>query len=204
MNILELHASSTSFGEVAREQGHSVESHLLEHFNEPSSLVRYDLIWFSPPCKGFSVASIGTHWGGGKGGYLPITEVSLRAIENLELILKVLRDFSHTFYVIENPRGLMRKMGQMQDFPRRTVTYCQYGDNRMKPTDIWSNIPKWVSRPMCSNGDPCHQSAPRGSRRGSQGLKTKAQKAKIPRELCIEILESCELALLATSPRKRR
>lgn len=32
-------------------------------------------------------------------------------------------------------------MEWMRSLPRYTVTYCQYGDNRMKPTDIWTNHP---------------------------------------------------------------
>ena len=55
--------------------------------------------------------------------------------------------------------------------PRYTVTYCQYGDNRMKPTDIWTNHPCPKFKPPCKNGDPCHVSAPRGSQTGTQGLK---------------------------------
>ena len=38
-----------------------------------------------------------------------------------------------------------------------TVTYCQYGDTRMKPTDLWcsdSLFQQWTPRPMCKNGDP--------------------------------------------------
>jgi hypothetical protein len=71
---------------------------------------------------------------------------------------------------MENPRGMLRKLEVVKDLPRYTVTYCQYGDTRMKPTDLWGVVPKWSPRPTCKNGDTCHVSAPRGSRTGTQGL----------------------------------
>lgn len=86
---------------------------------------------------------------------------------------------------------MLRKMPIMADLPRQGVTYCQYGDTRMKPTDIWTNSTKWIPRPMCKNGDPCHVAAPRGSKTGTQGLKGAYERSKIPEELCFEILKSC-------------
>ena len=52
------------------------------------------------------------------------------------------------FYFIENPRGMLRKQKMMEEFTRYTITYCKYGDDRMKPTDIWTNM-DWKPRPMC-------------------------------------------------------
>ena len=54
-------------------------------------------------------------------------------------------------------------MKWMQGLPRYTVTYCQYGDSRMKPTDIWTNHPRPQFKPPCKNGDPCHMPSPRGT-----------------------------------------
>lgn len=86
----------------------------------------------------------------------------------------------------------MRKMSWMQDFPRYTVTYCQYGDKRMKPTDIWTNHLNPKFKPMCKNGDPCHVSAPRGAKTGTQGLKGSIERSKIPSALCEHIVDICE------------
>ena len=79
----------------------------------------------------------------------------------------------------------------MDKFKRNTVTYCQYGDERMKPTDIWTNSDVWVPRPMCKNGSPCHVAAPRGSKTGTQGRSNAYERSKIPEDLCREILKSC-------------
>ena len=72
---------------------------------------------------------------------------------------------------------------------------CKYGDTRMKPTDIWTNHPKPKFLPMCKNGDPCHVSAPRGSRTGTQGLKGAKERSVIPQKLCEHIVDICEEGL---------
>ena len=89
---------------------------------------------------------------------------------------------------------MLRKFPIMIDLPiRNTVTYCQYGDDRMKPTDIWTNNELWTPRPMCKNGMTCHIAAPRGSKTGTQGLKGAEQRSIVPNELCLEVLSQIEL-----------
>ena len=83
-------------------------------------------------------------------------------------------------------------MSWMQSLPRYTVTYCQYGDTRMKPTDIWTNHPNPQFKPMCKNGDLCHVPAPRGSKTGTQGLKNSRERSVIPKQLCQHIVDICE------------
>jgi hypothetical protein len=60
----------------------------------------------------------------------------------------------------------------------------------MKPTDLWGEIEGWTPRKPCKNGDTCQESAPRGSRTGTQGLKDAKLRSMIPLELSAEILES--------------
>lgn len=141
-------------------------------------------VWASPPCTTFSVASIGHHWNKDR---TPKTQQARKGIELLEHTLKIINELNPiNGFVIENPRGMMRKMPQLQGIKRQSVTYCSYGDIRQKPTDIWSNS-QWVARPMCKRGDNCHQAAPRGSRTGTQGLKGAKNRSKIPFQLSEEI-----------------
>lgn len=123
---------------------------------------------------------------------MPATEESMFALKLLEHTVKLIKDLNPKFFFIENPRGKMRKMDCMQELPRYTVTYCQYGDTRMKPTDLWTNHPNPKFKPMCKNGDPCHVAAPRGSRTGTQGLKDATERSVIPSELCKHIVGICE------------
>lgn len=150
-----------------------------------------DIIWASPPCEHFSVASIGKYWNKDH------TPKTAEAKDSIELVLKtieIIKFFNPKYYFIENPRGKLRKLEIMNFAPiRQTVTYCQYGDFRMKPTDIWTNNISWIPKPVCHKGDACHIRAPRGSSTGTQGKLGKEIKSKVPYNLLFEILNSCLL-----------
>ena len=150
-----------------------------------------DVILASPPCQAFSVASISHHWTGGKGAYVPKTDVASLSMNLVKKIDNIVCN-SDALYFIENPRCVLRKLGILDKHTRQTITYCQYGENRMKPTDIWTNSEAWEPREMCKNGSPCHEAAPRGSKTGTQGIKNSALRALIPYELSLEMCLACE------------
>lgn len=140
-----------------------------------------DFVWASPPCTAFSVASIGTHWTGGHRAYQPKTDKARLGIALVEHTLRLIRALSPPHWLMENPRGVLRKMDAVAGLPRYTVTYCAYGDERMKPTDLWGEMPSaWVPRPMCKNGAGCHVAAPRGSRTGTQGRTGAVDRSRVP------------------------
>ena len=204
MDVLELFAGSRSIGKATEKIGGGIYSSDIEPFEKIDYVVNIlefdydkvpfapDVIWASPPCTGFSVAAIGYHWKIVNGIYIPQTETAKLGIEIAKKTIEIIKHYNPTNFFIENPRGMLRKMDFMQQFDRKTVSYCQYGDSRMKPTDIWTNSTKWIPRKMCKNGDPCHISAPRGSKTGTQGIKGAYNRNKIPEQLCDEILLSCK------------
>lgn len=145
------------------------------------------VIWASPPCQGFSVAAIGKNWGGGHRGYEPKSDSARLSIELAKKTLSIIESSKPMWWFIENPRGLLRKMPFMEGLIRHTLTYCQYGDDRMKPTDIWTNASWWIPRPVCKNGDSCHVAAPRGAKTGTQGIKGARDRGVIPPALFEEI-----------------
>lgn len=116
-------------------------------------------------------------------------KISDELLEHTKYLIERLRP---ELWFIENPVGGMRKVDIMQMLPRYTITYCQYGDNRRKPTDIWTNCKDPQFKPMCKNGAPCHVSAPRGSKTGTQGLKNSIERARIPVEFCEHIYALCK------------
>lgn len=156
----------------------------------PSHIANAEVLWASPPCQAFSVAAIGKNWNMDR---TPKNDRAKIAMQIVERTCDVIEQISPTWWFIENPRGMLRKLGIIERrFPkavRHTVTYCQYGDTRMKPTDIWTNAYWWHPRPMCKNGDPCHEAAPRGAKTGTQGLNGARERGRIPEELFNEILK---------------
>ena len=151
---------------------------------------RPDFVWASPPCTTFSVASIGKHWNLDK---TPKTEAASEAIELVKHTLALILSLEPTKgWLMENPRGMLRTLPVVKDVQRQTVTYCQYGDTRMKPTDLWGYVPNWKPRAACKNGEPCHEAAPRGARTGTQGLKGAKKRSEVPYQLGQEILSMLE------------
>ena len=203
MKVLELFAGSRSIGKTAETLGMEVFSSDINNFENINYVVNIldfdyskvpfqpDIIWASPPCTSFSVASIGHHWSIGKDGHTPKTESAILGMKLVEKTLEIINHYNPKFWFMENPRGVLRKLPIVKGLKRNGVTYCQYGDERMKPTDIWTNSDIWNPKPMCKNGDPCHVSAPRGSRTGTQGRSNAYERSKIPQQLCEEILKSC-------------
>lgn len=149
-----------------------------------------DFIWASPPCTTFSVASCYKYWELTPNGAIPKHPDVLKALELVAHTIALIKELNPTKgWIMENPRGMLRKQDVVKGLTRRTVTYCQYGDFRMKPTDLWGDVPNWVERPMCKPRMTCHEGAPAGTATGSTRL-SKVKRSMIPYELGKEIMES--------------
>jgi len=210
MKVLELFAGTRSIGKAFEKRGHEVFSvewdknfedidlykdigqltaeEILEKFGQP------DVIWASPDCTSYSVAGISHHRRKNPvtKNLDPISDYAKFCDEVNQHTIELIKKLNPKYYFIENPRGGLRKMSWMQDLPRYTITYCQYGETRMKPTDIWTNHPDPKFKPPCKNGDPCHVSAPRGARTGTQGIMGAKNRSVIPSQLCEHIVDICE------------
>lgn len=162
----------------------------------------------SPPCECFSVASIGASWTGGRRAYVPKTDKARNAVAVVEKTVALIEEMVGTddVAVIENPRGVLRKLGIIPVDPV-TVWYCMYESvpgqpaDRAKPTDLWGMpFPEgWQPRMPCHNQRPdhpadclCrnHHGACRGARTGTQGRQTYAHRSEIPEELALSIMEA--------------
>jgi len=157
---------------------------------------RPEFIWASPPCQAFSVASIGRYWANGGSNPTPKHPKAIEAQSLVKATLRLIHELNPKFWLLENPRGMLRKLEFMRPYERYTVTYCQYGDERQKPTDVWGKMPlSWIPRPMCQPKQGCHVSAPRGSRTGTQGRSGSVDRSRVPYELSLEICQAVEQAL---------
>jgi hypothetical protein len=59
--------------------------------------------------------------------------------KTIEIIKYFLKKNPNMGFVIENPRGMMRYDKKMLEFIYNNTYYCNYGDERTKPTDFFSN-----------------------------------------------------------------
>lgn len=217
-DLLELFAGFRSIGKEAEFQGLNVFSvdwvayDKIDLSIDIGELKKEDIpfvpniVWASSDCTTYSIAACSTHRKGNqKEGFEPISDYAIKCdtINKhwIGLIKEWLKINPNLIFFIENPRGILRHMEWMKEFKRHTVWYCQYGDDRAKPTDIWTNSKDWEPRPMCRNykydkegniiNRHCHhEGARRGAKTGTQGRKDSFNRSKIPNELCKEIIES--------------
>ena len=209
MKVLDLFCGTKSIANAFEAKGHEVYTVDWEKKFNPSlsadigSLTALDIIelcggvpdviWASPDCTTYSVAAISRHRRrDAEGNLTPISDYAKRCDEVNKHLIALIVELNPKFWFIENPRAGLRKMDFMKGLPRYTVTYCQYGENRQKPTDIWTNHPNPRFKPPCKPGASCHEAAPRGSRTGTQALKNSVERSKIPILLCEHIVEICQ------------
>lgn len=207
LKVLDLFAGLEGWSKPFRDRGHNVFStdfdpkfkvNLVKDILDltPSDIPWVpDIILASPPCESFSVMNIGKNWTGPNDEipHQPKTDSAKLGLKILERTVWLINELNPTWFVIENPRGKMRKMPILSGLERRTVTYCQYGMRWQKPTDLFGKFPALLNlREICKPGSNCHESAPRGSRSGIQGNFSKEERAIIPYELSMDICLSVE------------
>lgn len=228
LKVLELFAGARCIGKKANELGmktfsvdwtnyEGIDLQVdIEHMKKEDVPFVPDVVWASPDCATYSIAGIRAHR---VNSIIPVSDYAKKcdAVNQhwINLIKEYLIINPNMVFFIENPRGMLRKMPFMQDFKRYTVWYCQYGDSKAKPTDIWTNSKTWIPREECRNykydqdgniiNKHCaHESSRRGIvmrsickdkgikyiPSGVTGQKNAHERSKIPEQLCDEILKS--------------
>jgi len=206
--LLELFCGTKCVGKVFQEHGYEVVS--LDYnpkFNATHTVDiltwdykqyapdYFDVIWASPDCTTWSVAT------GGKYrtkeniyGLNNATQPQATIGNNMVLrVIEILKYFKCGAWFIENPRGLMIHFPPLQQFIKEInanttcVYYGNYGWGFPKATNIWSNLPLWTeTKPkMCENTYTVYTNANGRVRRyyNAYLFKSPEERSKIPEGL---------------------
>ena len=103
-----------------------------------------DFIWASPPCNTYSPLAYPLKERNPATAE-PIKERAKIGTKILYRTLDIIEFFKtknpNLLYVLENPRGMMRKDKRIKKLILNNTLYCLYGDKRRKSTDFFSNFP---------------------------------------------------------------
>lgn len=165
----------------------------------PADLPEADVVLCGHPCDVFSkAANWNGHWNDRN------EPQTLKAREHLAMLfhtLGLIRALAPDYWFLENPNG---KMSSILGEPTGRVTYCQYGTDYQKPTDLWGRHPPMEYR-KCDPGDPCHRSTPSRQKEGDGHIArsqpdTPEERARVPYDLSLAIREAVEDAYANPPP----
>lgn len=151
--------------------------------------------WASPECKVYSIANLHSrHWKKNEqtGWAEPLTKAAREQNRRVKHTIHLLESLCPV-WVLENPVGMLRKQPFMAKLQNHSITYCQYGESRMKPTDLWGVFPNsFIPLPKCKAGASCHDTSTTGRREGGTMAQTFEDRIKVPYKLSEALWYACE------------
>lgn len=136
---------------------------------------RPTVILASPPCQKFSTNAITLNWKKRTPKDMGVVIAIGLVAKALDIIFKR----SPTYWVIENPRGMLRNvLGK----PKVTTYFRSWGADNLKPTDLWGILPD-IDWPVPEEGWEVN---------GTRKIDNSALAAKIPYGLSLAMCEAIE------------
>ena len=149
----------------------------------------FDVIWASPDCTSWSLASGGRHRTKISEGIEPKTEVGRIGELLVHKTLEIIKYFNPAIWFIENPRGLLRHFPVMKTLPfENLVYYGNYNYPMIKATNIWSNKELWKeTQPKLD--DSCFMTLSSGRKINGYFSREKKKRSLIPRKLIERLMQ---------------
>jgi hypothetical protein len=80
----------------------------------------------------------------------PLTDFGGESVAMVKKTISLIEDLQPDYWFLENPRAGLRRVMREKFWglgePTGTISWCQYGANRMKPTDLWGEHPEMEYR----------------------------------------------------------
>ena len=166
MKVLDLFSGLGGFSAAFKERGHEVVTLDLDYRFNPTycrdimsienidSLGKFDVVLASPPCEKYSIAASSFHhWRKERDVYVPNSKDAERALKLTSHLFWLLENtYSGKYWVVENPRGYMRKVFGK---PQYEIDQCQYGLRYRKATDFWGKLPESFKPKKCTKPKEC-------------------------------------------------
>lgn len=159
----------------------------------------FDFIWASPPCTDFSIAGVGNTWADDR---MPKRKSVPESVQVIYHTIWLINELDPEYWFMENPRGMMRvvmpysyrdRESEVPEWAKpKTVTYCQYGNDFQKPTDLWGVHPPSFEHKTCSPGDDCHKESGRSIDSFKKHIRDPVERSAVPDQLSEEVFEAVE------------
>jgi hypothetical protein len=232
MRVLDLFSGLGGWSQAFKDRGHEVVTVDIEERFKPDIVAdvmnlttkdfekygQFDVILASPPCNCFSVMTISKNWKIEGGVPYPKRRETKDAMNLVKHTLNLIDGLNPRWWILENPRGMLRMQTFMKGYVRKTITQCQYGKKYMKPTDLWGVFPGSFIAKKCKNGASCHLKTRRSARHGIEdnrktseiwslgGMKENVAlselRSMIPYGLSLAVCEACEKELKSNNDKK--
>jgi len=146
------------------------------------------VVWASPPCTAYSYAR-NKDAAFGPGG-VPLTDEAHEANRLVQHTLDLIGQLDPNYWFLENPAAHLARQPFMKFYMKRRVSYCQYGEDTQKPTDIWGKHPiHWIPKAHCPHVNHSDQiTTPHGQ--PFANIIPKKDRALLPQMFCEEIVKA--------------